>query len=107
MVFAGMLSGFVTYNITGFKTQSRKHPLFTILVAAIKRNKMNPQFLFNNINSKLLFTEAEFNIIAPCFHYREVKKKSTLITEGKRNELVYIVEEGLLCNYKTLDSGDK
>ena len=68
---------------------------------------MSSQFLFNNINSKVPITEAEFKIMAPYFHYREVKKKDILIAEGKKNELVYIVEKGLLCNYKTLDSGDK
>jgi CRP-like cAMP-binding protein len=68
---------------------------------------MNPQFLFDNINSKLPITDAEFKIIAPNFHFKEVGKKEILIAEGKKNEVVYIVEKGLMCNYKTLDSGDK
>ena len=67
---------------------------------------MNPQFLFNNINSKVPITEAEFKVIAPYFHFKEVKKKEILITEGKKNDVVYIVEKGLLHLYKSLDSGD-
>ena len=67
---------------------------------------MSLQFLFDNINSKIPITEAEFEIIAPYFHFKEVKKKDILVVEGKKGEIVYIVEKGLLYLYKSLDSGD-
>lgn len=66
---------------------------------------MDKKLLLQNIQSKISITDTEFNSIAELFQIKTIKKKHTLIEEGKKNDKVYFIEKGLLYSHKTLNDG--
>lgn len=67
---------------------------------------MNKQCLYQNINSKISISKADFDVFADCFKARLIKKKQKLVEEGQANDKIYFVEKGVLFSYKQLDNGD-
>jgi CRP-like cAMP-binding protein len=62
--------------------------------------------LYNNIDSKVSISPADFQELEAYFKLLTIKKKNTLLKEGEYNDRLFFVEKGLLYLYKTLQSGD-
>lgn len=62
--------------------------------------------LYQDINSKVLISKADFELFAESFKARVIGKKQKLVEEGKKNDKIYFIEKGLLFSYKQLDNGD-
>ncbi len=68
---------------------------------------MDKKLLLQNIQSKLSITEKDFETFVGLFVRKTIKKKNKLIEEGKFNEKLYFIEQGLVFSYKTLNNGNE
>lgn len=68
---------------------------------------MDKKYLYQNIQSKVSISKADFKKFADCFELRTISKKQKLVEEGKPNNKLYFIEEGLLFSYKMLDNGNQ
>ncbi len=62
--------------------------------------------LYQDINSKVLISKADFELFAEHFKAVFISKKQKLVEEGKGNDKIYFIEKGLLFSHKQLDNGD-
>ncbi|WP_159440695.1 Crp/Fnr family transcriptional regulator [Mucilaginibacter sp. OK098] len=59
------------------------------------------------MQSKVSISKADFEKFVDCFELKIIGRKQKLIEEGKPNNKLYFIEEGLLFSYKMLDNGNR
>lgn len=66
---------------------------------------MEHEFLFKNIQSKVQISPEDYESFETLFVRKNVEKNQLIVEEGKRNDKLYIIENGLAYFYKTLENG--
>ncbi|SFW89602.1 Crp/Fnr family transcriptional regulator [Chitinophaga sancti] len=64
------------------------------------------ELLYQNINSKVPISKAEYEIFIDYFKAKVVKKKQHLIEQGQKNDKIFFIEKGLVFSYTMLENED-
>jgi len=62
--------------------------------------------VFDDIRKRVPMTEDDWRGIEPFFMFSTVKKKDTLVTQGRPCDKAFFIQKGLLYSYRTIESGD-
>ena len=62
--------------------------------------------VFDEIQKRVPMTEDDWRRIEPFFTFSTIKKKDTLVTQGRPCDKAFFIQKGLLYSYRTIETGD-
>jgi CRP/FNR family transcriptional regulator, anaerobic regulatory protein len=62
--------------------------------------------VFDEIRKRVPMTEDDWSRIEPLFTFSTIKKKETLVTQGRPCDKAFFIQKGLLYSYRTIESGE-
>jgi CRP-like cAMP-binding protein len=62
--------------------------------------------VFEEITKRVAMTAGDWSRIEPSFTFSTIKKKETLVTQGRPSDKAFFIEKGLLYSYRTIENGE-
>ena len=62
--------------------------------------------VFDEIRKRVPMTEDDWSRVEPLFTFSTIKKKHTVVTQGRPCDKAFFIQKGLLYSYRTIESGE-
>jgi hypothetical protein len=63
--------------------------------------------VFDEIRKRVPMTEDDWSRIEPLFTFSTIKRRETLVTQGRPCDKAFFIQKGLLYSYRTIESGGR